>query len=52
MMVYTASGAAQARHRHGDGGAPPYFSRDYGFGDLAGMVIATPRAVPPPYRVR
>jgi hypothetical protein len=35
-------------HRHGRGGALPYFPRDYVFGDLTGMVTATPMAVPPP----
>jgi hypothetical protein len=45
------TGASWACHRHGDGGALPYFSRDYGFGDLARMVT-TPRVVPPPSHVR
>ena len=39
-------------HRHRDGGAPLYFSREWGFWDLAWMVTATPMAVPLPCLIR
>jgi hypothetical protein len=35
-------------HRHGDGGAPPYFSREVVSQGASWVVAATPRVVPPP----
>ena len=34
-------------HRHGDGGAPPYFSREKGFQGVGWGGTAIPRLVPP-----